>query len=114
VLLPGVTSVRNLLIDNCLMVLLYLDNYCLTLFRRFLLCGFLDWCHFLLSLSILAVWFLMSFGMLRPSRFILITGVQFHAASWIAVVKAFSSLSSLSEVLSGTDRLILLSSKELK
>jgi hypothetical protein len=37
--------------------------------------------------------------------------IQFHADSWIAVVKAFSSLSSWSTVWRGTDRLILLSSK---
>jgi hypothetical protein len=41
----------------------------------------------------------------------LITGVLFHAASWIAVKQAFSSHSSWSAVLSSTVRLILFSSK---
>jgi hypothetical protein len=50
VLLSWVSSLRNLLIDDCLIVLISLNNCWLTLFRRFLSCVFLDWCHFLLSL----------------------------------------------------------------
>jgi hypothetical protein len=114
VLLFWVSSVRNLLIDDCLIVLISLDNCWLALFRTFLSCGFLDWSNFLLRLRFSAIRFPISFGKLRPFSFVLITGVLFHAASWMAVVKAFSSLSSWSAVLSGTDRLILLSSKWLK
>jgi hypothetical protein len=75
VLLSGVSSVRNLLIDDCRIVLISLDNCWLTLFRRSLSCGFLDWCYFLLSVRFSAMRFLISFGKLRPFSFVLITGV---------------------------------------
>jgi hypothetical protein len=111
VLLSGMRSMRNLLIDDCFIVLNSIDDCWLTLFRKCLSFGFLDWCHFLLSLRFSAMRSLISFGKLRPFSFVLITGLLFHEASWIAFVKSFSSLSSWSAVLSGTDRLILLSSK---
>jgi hypothetical protein len=106
VLLSWVSSVRNLLIDDCLMVLISLDNCWLTLFR-ILSCGFLDSCHFLQSLRFSDRGFQFFFGKLRHFSFVLITGVLFHAASWIAVITAFRSLYSWSAVLSSTDRLIV-------
>jgi hypothetical protein len=80
VLLSGASSVWNLLTDDCLMFSIFLDNSLLTLFRRVLSCGFLDGCHFLLTLRFSAIRFLISFGNLKPFSFVLITGVLFYAA----------------------------------
>jgi hypothetical protein len=81
VLLHAVSSVRNWLIDVCLMFLISLDNCWLPLLRWVLSCGFLDWCHFLLSLRFSVIRSLISFGKLRPFSFLLIVGVLSQAAS---------------------------------
>jgi hypothetical protein len=70
-LLSWVSSEKNLLNDDCLTILISLDNCWLMLFRRFLLSGFLDWRHFLQSLHFSAMRFIIYFGKLRP--FVLIT-----------------------------------------